>query len=102
MVSQNMNVTMYNFLNAREGYPLFCIFATYATVAINLVLNFLFIPKIGIVGAAISFSIAHTLRMCLLSRYLFSKTDLNFMNFMVLQKSDISNLNLLRYWKTKR
>jgi O-antigen/teichoic acid export membrane protein len=91
MISQNMNVTIYNFLNAREGYPLFCIMATYITVILNIIFNLLLIPKIGIIGAALSFSIAYTLRMWFLSRYLFLRTGLNFMNFMVLQRSDITN-----------
>jgi O-antigen/teichoic acid export membrane protein len=92
IISQNMNATIYNFLNAREGYPLFCISTNYFIFLLNLLLNFLLIPSIGIIGAAISYSIAHTIRMLMLSAYMFLKTGLNFTKFMVLQKEDISVL----------
>jgi len=99
MISQNMNVTINNFLNAREGYPLFYVFATYATVIINIILNILLIPRVGIIGAAVSFSVSNVLRTCLLSKYLFSRVDISFKNFMVPRISDMS---LLRYWKVKK
>lgn len=74
---------------AGRGKPELNMYTSIFTVASNIVLNFLLIPKIGISGAAISTSVTYSLST-LIKMVLFKKeTGLSYSKFIILQKEDI-------------
>ncbi|WLR55517.1 polysaccharide biosynthesis C-terminal domain-containing protein [Mesobacillus subterraneus] len=74
---------------AGRGKPELNMYTSIFTVASNIVLNFLLIPKIGISGAAISTSVTYSLST-LIKMVLFKKeTGLPYSKFIILQKEDI-------------
>ncbi|MFH1005893.1 MAG: polysaccharide biosynthesis C-terminal domain-containing protein [Candidatus Latescibacterota bacterium] len=71
-----------------QGYPPQAIVAPIAAVCTNIVLNILFIPRFGLVGAGIATSVAYSLWSFLLFVYFSKRTALSFRDLVVVRISD--------------
>lgn len=72
-----------------KGQPLLVLNIYVVSLIINVVLNLMLIPRLGINGAALSSTISYTLSAVALSRKYQQFTDISYSKLFLLQKSDI-------------
>ncbi|WP_144560130.1 flippase [Shouchella miscanthi] len=74
---------------AGRGYPMYAIWVTTGPLIINILLNFLFIPRYGIEGAAITSSITYLISGILFIIVYVRRENLKIADVILLKKSDI-------------
>lgn len=95
IIAVNSGSNIGSFIGGREGYPSILILSTVMALVINVSLNMILIPKIGILGAAISTSIGYSTSILLYCKYFKELTALPFREFLLPQWKD------LIYFKTQ-
>jgi len=85
-------VTIYNSDLAGRGYPRFIIFTTAISFILNFGLNLFFIPRYGIIGAAIASSISYFIMFMMILIYLIRFTHTTLRSLLSPSFSEIWNL----------
>ncbi|WP_022793459.1 flippase [Marinococcus halotolerans] len=75
-----------------RGYPLYAIRAFTLPLIINIVLNFMLIPGLGINGAAIASTISYIIGAVVYARLYARKEQLNIKDILIIKKADIAEI----------
>lgn len=75
-----------------KGFPLVSVFLPLAALILNIGLNLLLIPQMGIAGAALASSIAYSLWFCLILLYEQRLSDGKMISYLVPHKEDFTAL----------
>jgi len=75
-----------------KGLPQLSMYSSILNFSLNLVLNIILIPKIGITGAALSSTISYTVAMILLSYSYKKQSGIPVRKLLFIQKGDIKSL----------
>ncbi|GAG40288.1 unnamed protein product, partial [marine sediment metagenome] len=89
IIAINSGSTLGYYLGGREGYPPILIVAIFSALVTNIFLNLVLIPKFGIVGAAISSSIAYMIYILVYCIYFKRQTGLVFKDFLIPKWQDL-------------
>jgi O-antigen/teichoic acid export membrane protein len=90
--------TIYNNDLAGRGYPPVIIMATGIGFALNFSLNLLFIPRWGIIGAAITSSISYFVMFVIVLRYLLRTTRAPAKKFLILGRAEFRSFCKKKLW----
>lgn len=93
-------VSQYNLVKAKQYFTnLFLII----TIIINFILNIIFIPKYGIIGAAVATTISYICNAIFFIIYFHKETDISYKNIVFITRDDIKDIvkNIRRFYEKK-
>lgn len=88
IIALSINKVLANEITGR-GTPIISTYVSFITLIVNVILNLLFIPYLGIVGSALASSISYTVASILILTYFLKLSKSTLSETLILKKEDI-------------